>query len=152
MIERPTMSTTGACASDGPLRPLTCSFLLGAAIGAGLGILLAPASGRDLRAGLAAGAGRGRERAAEALDRGRAAADRARVLVDDERDRVSRAVSEGREAMADIRARSERALQTIAQEAAGAVADVKAAGREVRANLAGSRGEAELPKGDRLMV
>lgn len=139
MSAQPTTSTS-AFGPDHHLGALTCSFLVGAAIGAGLGLLLAPASGRDIRAGIASRARRGREQAAAALDRGRAAADRTRALVDDERNHVSRAVSEGREAMADIRARSERALEAIGQEASGAVADAKAAGRDVRANLRGSRG------------
>ena len=139
MIEEPTTSTTERCEHDRRLRSLTFSFLFGAAIGAGLAVLLAPARGRDIRAGLVARARRSRERASETLDRGRAAIDRTRAHVKDQRDHVSRAVSEGREAMSDIRARSERALETIGQEAAGAVSDVKTAYRDVRADLAGSR-------------
>jgi len=140
MIEEPTTSTDNTHEHDRRLWSLTCSFLTGAAIGAGLAVLLAPAGGRDIRAGFVAGARRGRERTSEALDRGRAAVDRTRVLVEDERDHVSRAVSEGRDAMADIRARGERALETIGQEAAGAVADVKATYRNVRSDLAGRGG------------
>ncbi len=134
-----TTSTLREYGADHPVLSLACSFLAGAALGAGLGLLAAPQSGRETRADITARARRGRERAAEAMAQGRAAADRARVLVEDERGRAARVVGESREAMADIRARGERALQAIGTEAVGAVADVKAAGRDVRATLRGQR-------------
>lgn len=103
---------------------VACAFVVGAAVGAGLGVLYAPAAGRRVRADLADKARRGRDEAsrlaAELRERGRAAADH--VV-----SHAARAAAESREAMADVRARKDRAVGTLGHEAAAMVADVKAA-------------------------
>jgi len=113
-------------------RSMTCSFLCGAAAGAGLAVLLAPARGRDIRAQAAAKARQSLDQASQTLERGRVAVQRTRSHVKEQTRHVSKVINEGREAVAEIRARGERALEAIGEEVTGAVADAKAAFREVR--------------------
>src|SRR5712692_501515 len=103
------------------------SFLCGALMGAGLAVLLAPTRGRETRERLAARAREGRDRASEAWVQGKQAFDRTRDYLDDQRGRASRVVAEGGAALVDMRERGEKALEDIRHEAAGAVADAKAA-------------------------
>ncbi|HUU36409.1 MAG TPA: YtxH domain-containing protein [Vicinamibacterales bacterium] len=107
--------------------PVMCAALLGVAVGAGLAILFAPASGRDLRTELTARARRRYDEASEVLERGRTAVEQTRA-------HVSKVAAEGRETIADLRARKERTLETLGHEAAAAVADVRAAFRGARNN------------------
>ena len=123
---------------SGRLGSLMLSFLFGAAAGAGLAVLLAPARGRDIRAQLAERTRQGRAQAGQKLERGRAALDRTRAHVKDQTRHFSRVLSEGRGAMADIRARGGQALETISQEVGGAVSDAKAAYRSARGDGKGT--------------
>lgn len=99
-------------------------FLLGvvcgAAIGAAVGILLAPRSGADLRGQISEGAQRFGRQAAEAanrasstinemVSRGRAAAEHGRETVNDLVERGRDAAERGRESFEDVRANFARA-------------------------------------------
>jgi gas vesicle protein len=114
-----------------------CAFLCGAMTGAVLTALFAPARGRDMRQRLVAKARESRDRASAALARGRGVVDRTRAHLRDQAEHASRAVAEGRAAVADVRDRGERALDSIHHEAAQAVADAGAAYRDVRSVIAG---------------
>jgi len=74
------------------------AFLLGAVGGAVVALLYAPTSGRETREYLGEKAREGRDRAAEALDKGRDA-------LKDGRQTVAQAIERGREAYQTARAR-----------------------------------------------
>jgi gas vesicle protein len=120
---------------------LVCSFLCGALTGAALATLLAPARGSATRERLVARAREGRTQATQVLERGREALDRTRSLVSDEARHAARLMAEGREALADIRDRGGEALGHMREEAAGAVTDAKAAFKDVRRKVKGSKDE-----------
>ena len=74
------------------------AFILGAVSGAAVALLYAPASGRETREYLGEKAREGRDRAAEATERGRQA-------INQGRDTLSHAIERGREAYQQARAR-----------------------------------------------
>jgi gas vesicle protein len=74
------------------------AFILGAVSGAAVALLYAPATGRETREFLGEKAREGRERAAEASERGRQALNQGR-------DTLSHAIERGREAYQQARAR-----------------------------------------------
>jgi gas vesicle protein len=74
------------------------AFILGAVSGAAAALLYAPATGRETREFLGEKAREGRERAAEASERGRQALNQGR-------DTLSHAIERGREAYQQARAR-----------------------------------------------
>ena len=74
------------------------AFILGAVSGAAVALLYAPASGRETREYLGEKAREGRDRAAEATERGRQALNQGR-------DTLSHAIERGREAYQQARAR-----------------------------------------------
>jgi gas vesicle protein len=74
------------------------AFLLGAVSGAAVALLFAPATGEDTREYLGQKAREGRERAAEAAQKGRQA-------VQDGRETLATAIERGREAYQQARAR-----------------------------------------------
>lgn len=74
------------------------AFILGAVSGAAVALLYAPATGRETREYLGEKAREGRERAAEATERGRQA-------LNQSRDTLAHAVERGREAYQQARAR-----------------------------------------------
>jgi len=74
------------------------AFLLGAVSGAAVALLYAPATGSDTREYLGNKAREGRERAAEAADRGR-------QIISQGRETVATAIERGREAYQQARAR-----------------------------------------------
>lgn len=78
------------------------SFLLGGLVGAGVALLFAPESGRELRGRIGEkvrdGADRSRQLTDRAVERGRALVDEARHGVQWQRDRVSAAIEAGRDA------------------------------------------------------
>jgi gas vesicle protein len=130
-----------ATGEHGNTGTLVCSFLCGALTGAALAALLAPARGSATRERLLARAREGRTQATQVLERGREALNRTRSLVSDEARHAARLMSEGREALADIRERGGEALGHMREEAAGAVTDAKAAFKDVRRKVKGSRDE-----------
>jgi len=87
-------------------------IVMGAAIGAGLALLMAPRSGRELRDDLAGRARKARESAAEGYRQGR--------------ERVGQVVGKGREAVDKARGVAQRTKEDIKQN----VHDLVAAGRE----------------------
>jgi gas vesicle protein len=70
---------------------VVAAFLIGAVVGAGVALLLAPATGDEMRRLLAERAREGREKANEAARQGR-------EFVDRQREHLSTAVERGREA------------------------------------------------------
>jgi gas vesicle protein len=74
------------------------AFILGAVSGVAVALLYAPATGRETREFLGEKAREGRERAAEASERGRQALNQGR-------DTLSHAIERGREAYQQARAR-----------------------------------------------
>lgn len=74
------------------------AFILGAVSGAALALLYAPASGRETREYLGEKAREGRDKAAEATERGRQALNQGRET-------LSHAIERGREAYQQARAR-----------------------------------------------
>ena len=74
------------------------AFILGAVSGAAVALLYAPASGRETREYLGEKAREGRDRAAEASERGR-------EMLNQGRDTLSHAIDRGREAYQQARAR-----------------------------------------------
>lgn len=74
------------------------AFILGAVSGAAVALLYAPATGRETREYLGEKAREGREKAAEATERGRQA-------LNQSRDTLAHAVERGREAYQQARAR-----------------------------------------------
>ena len=74
------------------------AFILGAVSGAAVALLYAPASGRETREYLGEKAREGRDRAAEASERGR-------EMLNQGRDTLAHAVERGREAYQQARAR-----------------------------------------------
>jgi gas vesicle protein len=74
------------------------AFILGAVSGAAVALLYAPATGRETREFLGERAREGRERAAQAVERGR-------DLMNQGRDTLSTAMERGREAYHEARAR-----------------------------------------------
>ena len=74
------------------------AFILGAVSGAAVALLYAPASGRETREYLGEKAREGRDRAAEASERGR-------EMLNQGRDTLSHAIERGREAYQQARAR-----------------------------------------------
>ena len=74
------------------------AFILGAVSGAAVALLYAPAAGRETREFLGERAREGRERATQAVERGR-------ELVNQGRDTLATAVERGREAYQEARAR-----------------------------------------------
>ena len=74
------------------------AFILGAVSGAAVALLYAPATGRETREFLGERAREGRERATQAVERGR-------ELVNQGRDTLATAVERGREAYQEARAR-----------------------------------------------
>lgn len=74
------------------------AFLLGAVSGAAVALLYAPATGRETREYLGDKAREGRERAAEAAERGR-------QIINQGRETVATAIERGREAYQQARAR-----------------------------------------------
>lgn len=130
------------------------SLLAGMAIGAGLALLFAPASGEETRREITTRARRAQRRAKKAVrDAGDAVVDSfeearaqveeridaARAAIDTKREQVSRAMSAGREAAAQARLDLERRIaETKAAYNAGA--DVARSTRPVRGpRTAGSR-------------
>jgi gas vesicle protein len=77
---------------------LVAAFLIGAVAGAAAALLLAPASGEDLRRMLSERAREGRDKAGEAARQGR-------EFVNRQRDQVATAVDRGREAYQRARGR-----------------------------------------------
>ena len=77
------------------------AFLLGAVSGAAVALLYAPATGEETREYLGQTAREGRQRAAEAADRGRQA-------VNQGRETLASAIERGREAYQQARARETR--------------------------------------------
>jgi gas vesicle protein len=80
-------------------------FILGAISGAAVALLYAPVSGRETREYLGERAREGRDRAAEAVERGRQA-------FNDGRETVTTAVERGREAYQQARGR-EKSRETV---------------------------------------
>jgi gas vesicle protein len=74
------------------------AFIMGAVSGAAVALLYAPAAGRDTREFLGERAREGRERAAQAVERGR-------DLMNQGRDTLATAMERGREAYHEARAR-----------------------------------------------
>jgi gas vesicle protein len=74
------------------------AFILGAVSGAAVALLYAPASGRETREYLGEKAREGRDRAAEASERGR-------EVLNQGRDTLAHAIDRGREAYQQARAR-----------------------------------------------
>ena len=74
------------------------AFILGAVSGAAVALLYAPATGRETREFLGEKAREGRDRAAEASERGR-------QVINQGRDTLSNAIERGREAYQQARAR-----------------------------------------------
>ena len=74
------------------------AFILGAVSGAAVALLYAPATGRETREFLGERAREGRERATQAVERGR-------ELVNQGRDTLATAVERGRDAYQEARAR-----------------------------------------------
>ena len=74
------------------------AFILGAVSGAAVALLYAPASGRETREYLGEKAREGRDRAAEASERGR-------EILNQGRDTLAHAIERGREAYQQARAR-----------------------------------------------
>lgn len=95
-----------------------CSFVCGAVTGAVAALLLAPARGQETRQRLAVTAREGREQASKVLDH------------------ASQAITEGREALADMQKRGEQAFQTIRHEAAEAVSEARTAYTRARTDAA----------------
>jgi gas vesicle protein len=131
-------------------RQLFASFVCGAMTGVALGLLFAPARGRDARSYLANKAGEGRDRASKAIEQSREAfrrqADRVSSVVSKvqttlqrESDHAKRVAAEGREALADITQRGQRAFETVRGEARDAMRDA----RGVSSALAGVEGRGE---------
>ncbi len=136
------------------------SLLAGMAIGAGLALLFAPASGEETRREISTRARRAQRRATKVVrDAGDAVADTfeearaqveeridaARAAIDTKREQVSRAMSAGREAATQARLDLERRIaETKAAYHAGA--DVARSTRPVRGpRTAGTRPSASRP-------
>jgi gas vesicle protein len=88
----------------------TASFLLGGLIGAGVALLLAPRSGRELRGLIGSkvreGAERGRLLGEQAAQRSREVLDEARQGIAWQRERLNAAVDAGRDAYRDEKSSS----------------------------------------------
>ena len=97
--------------------------LMGAAVGAGLALLLAPRSGREFREDLAGRARKARESAADGYRQGREKVEQAVVKG---RERVEQAVVKGREAVDKARGVAQRTKEDIKQN----VNDLVGSGRE----------------------
>jgi gas vesicle protein len=83
---------------EGGAGSVLLAFILGAVSGAAVALLYAPAAGRETREYLGERAREGRERAAQAVERGR-------DLMNQGRDTLSTAMERGREAYHEARAR-----------------------------------------------
>jgi gas vesicle protein len=123
---------------NGHGRQLFASFLCGAMTGAALGLIFAPARGRETRTYLASKVGEGRERASKAIEQGRetvkrqadrmsSLASRVQTTFTRESDHAKRVAAEGREALSDITERGQRAFDTVRSEAREAMRDVRGA-------------------------
>jgi gas vesicle protein len=124
--------------NQGHGRQIFASFLCGAMTGVALGLLFAPARGRDARSYLANKAGEGRERASKAIDQSRGAFKRqtdrvsslvskAQTTLQRESDHAKRVAAEGREALSDIAQRGQRAYENVRTEAREAIRDARGA-------------------------
>ncbi len=76
--------------------PVLLAFVLGAAAGAAVALLYAPASGEETRRKLA-------DKAREGRDRAEAAAREGREFINRQRDNISAAVERGRETFEQVR-------------------------------------------------
>lgn len=123
---------------DGSAGTILRSFLCGVVTGAALGILFSPMRGRDVRERLAVKARQGRNQVKGQKERLRALAGRTRNHVGVQARHVSRAVAEGRTALADIREHGEQALESIGSEAIGAMRDARTDYDEARTGIAES--------------
>lgn len=82
--------------NEGSGADVLLAFLLGAAAGAAVALLLAPATGEDTRTYLSEKAREGREKAAEAARQGR-------DIINRQRDNLTAAIDKGREAYQQAR-------------------------------------------------
>lgn len=82
--------------NEGSGADVLLAFLLGAAAGAAVALLLAPATGEDTRNYLSEKAREGREKAAEAARQGR-------DIINRQRDNLTAAIDKGREAYQQAR-------------------------------------------------